>query len=50
MGNSLGHIGTGEIFLKGIAIDQALISTIDKCDCMKLKSFCKTKDTANRTK
>jgi hypothetical protein len=29
---------------------QALISTIDKWDLMKLKSFCKAKDIVNRTK
>ena len=29
---------------------QVLRSTIDKWDLMKLKSFCKAKDTVNRTK
>ena len=29
---------------------QALRSTIDKCDLIKLKSFCKAMDTVNRTK
>ena len=29
---------------------QALRSTTDKWDPMKLKSFCKAKDTVNRTK
>jgi hypothetical protein len=31
-------------------IAQALRSTIDKWDLMKLKDFCKAKNTVNRTK
>jgi hypothetical protein len=51
VGKSLEHIiGTGEIFLNRIPIAQALGSTIDKWDLMKLKNFCKAKDTVNRTK
>jgi hypothetical protein len=29
---------------------QALRSSIDKCNCMKVKIFCKAKDTVNRGK
>ena len=48
--NSLECIGTGDIFLNRTWIVQVLKSTIDKWDPMKLKSFCKSKDTVNRTK
>ena len=52
MGKSLEHehIGTGENFLNRTPMAQALRSTIDKRDPMKLKSLCKLKDTVNRTK
>ena len=40
----------GGNFLNRAPIAQALRSMIDKWDLMKLKSFCKTKDTVNRTK
>jgi hypothetical protein len=50
VGNSLKCSGTGEIFLNRTPIAQILRSTIDKWDLMKLKSFCKAKDTVNRTK
>jgi hypothetical protein len=46
-GNCLEHIGTGD---KRTPIAQELRPTINKLDVMKLKSFCKTKDTINRTK
>jgi hypothetical protein len=36
--------------LNRIPMAQVLRSTIDKLDIMKLKSFCKAKDTVNRTK
>jgi hypothetical protein len=47
---SLEHIGTGDNFLNRTPIAQALISTGNKWDLMKLKSVCKAKDTVNRTK
>ena len=50
MGNSLKHIGTGDNFLTRTPISQAAKSTTDIWDLMKLKSFCKTEDTVNRTK
>jgi hypothetical protein len=42
MGKSLEHMGTGEIFLSR--------TLVDKWDLRKLQSFCRAKDTVNRTK
>jgi hypothetical protein len=50
VGKSLKHVGTGELFLKRITMPHALRSKIDKWDLIKLKIFCKAKDTVNRTK
>jgi hypothetical protein len=50
VGKSLEHMGTGEIFLNRTPMAHALRSTIDKWDLIKLKSFCKAKDTVNRIK
>jgi hypothetical protein len=50
VGKSLEDIGTGEIFLNRTPIAYALRSRIDKWDLIKLQSFCKAKDTGNRTK
>jgi hypothetical protein len=52
---SLEHIGTWENFLNRCSLmfssmAQALRSTIDKWDFMKLKIFCKAKDIITRTK
>ena len=44
------HTGTGEIFLNRTSLPYALGSTIDKWHLIKLKSFCKAKDTVNKTK
>ena len=43
-------MGTGEIFLNRTPIAYALRSRIDKWDLIKLQSFCKAKDTVNKTK
>jgi hypothetical protein len=40
----------GKIFLNGSPMAYALSSRIDKWDLKKLQSFCKAKDTVNRTK
>jgi hypothetical protein len=40
VGKSLQHVGTGEHFLDRSLMAQALISTIDNWDFLKLKSFC----------
>jgi hypothetical protein len=50
VGKRLEHMGTGEIFLNRTPIAHALRSRIDKCDLIKLQSFCKAKDSVNRTK
>ena len=43
-------MGTGEKFLNRTAVVCAVRSRIDKWDLIKLQSFCKAKDTANKTK
>jgi hypothetical protein len=50
VGKSLKDMGTGKKFLKRIAMACAVRSRIDKWDLMKLQSFCKAKDTDNKTK
>jgi hypothetical protein len=50
VGKSLEYMGTGEKFQNRTSIAYALRSTIDKWDLIKLQSFCKAKDTVNRTK
>jgi hypothetical protein len=50
VGKNPKHMGTGEIFLNKMPMTQALRSTIDKWDLMKLKSFYKVKNTINKTK
>jgi hypothetical protein len=50
VGNSLQHIGTGDNFLNITRMAQALRSTIDIWDLMRLKSFHKSKDTVIGTK
>jgi hypothetical protein len=50
VGNTFECIDTEEKFLNRAPMAQALRSAIDKYDPMKMKSFCKAKDTVNRTK
>jgi hypothetical protein len=50
VGKSLEQMGTGEIFLNRTPIAYALRPKIGKWDLIKLQSFCKAKDTVNRTK
>jgi hypothetical protein len=50
VGKSLKDMGTGEKFLNRTAMACAVRSRIDKWDLMKLQSFCKAKDTVNKTK
>jgi hypothetical protein len=47
---SFKHMGTGEKFLNRTSIACAVRSRIDKWDLIKLQSFCKAKDTVNKTK
>ena len=49
VGNNPECIGTGGNFLNKTPIAYALRSRIDKWDLIKLQSFCKAKDTINRT-
>ena len=50
MGKSLEDMNTGEKFLNRTAMACAVRSRIDKWDLMKLQSFCKAKETVNKTK
>jgi hypothetical protein len=47
---SFEDMGTGGKFLNRIAIACSVRSRIDKWDLIKLQSFCKAKDTVNKTK
>ena len=50
VGKSLEDMGTWEKFLNRIAMAYAVRSRIDKWDLIKLQSFCKAKETVNKTK
>jgi hypothetical protein len=50
VGKSLENMGTGENFLNRTALACAVRSRINKWDLIKLQSFCKAKDTINKTK
>jgi hypothetical protein len=50
VGKSLHHMGTGEKFLNRTSMACAVRSRIDKWDLIELQSFCKAKDTVNKTK
>ena len=50
MGKSFEDMGTGGKFLSRTAIDCVIRLRLDKFDLIKLQSFCKSKDTVNRTK
>jgi hypothetical protein len=50
VGKSLEDMNTGEKFLNRAAMACAVRSRIDKWDLIKLQSFCKAKDTVNKTK
>ena len=49
VGKSLEFIGTGGNFLNRTPMAHSLKSRIDKWDLVKLESFCKAKDIANKT-
>jgi hypothetical protein len=49
VGKNLKLIGMAEAFLNRTPVAQALTSSIDKWDIMKLKSWCKTRYITNRT-
>jgi hypothetical protein len=50
VGKSLEDMGTGEKFLKRPPMTCDVRSRINKWDLIKLQSFCKAKDTVNKTK
>jgi hypothetical protein len=50
VGKSLEDMCTWEMFLNRTAMVCAVRSRIDKWDLIKLQSFCKAKDTFNKTK
>jgi hypothetical protein len=50
LGKSLEDMGTGGKFLNRTAMACAVRSIIDKWYLIKLQSFCKAKDTVNKTK
>jgi hypothetical protein len=50
VGKCLEDMGTGETFLNRIAMAYAVRSRINKWDLIKLQSFCRAKDTVNKTK
>jgi hypothetical protein len=50
VGKRLKDMGTVEKFLNRIAMACAVRSRVNKWDLIKLQSFCKAKDTINKTK
>ncbi|KAL6081158.1 hypothetical protein STEG23_016403 [Scotinomys teguina] len=50
VGSTLERIGTGDQFLNITPTAQTLSATINQWDYMKLRSFCKAKDTITKTK
>ena len=50
VGSNLAHTSTGDYFLNIIPVAQTLRATINKWDPLKLRSFCKAKNTVNKTK
>jgi hypothetical protein len=50
VGQSLEDMGTGEKFLNRTAMAYAVRLRISKWELIKLQSFCKAKDTVNKTK
>ena len=50
MGSSLQYVGTGDHFQRITPVAQSIRATMNKWDLLKLKSFCKAKDTVIKTK
>ena len=50
VGITLEQIGTGDRFLNIMPVAQTLRSAINKWDLLKLRSFCKAKDTVRKAK
>ena len=50
VGSKLNRTGTEDHFLNITPVAQTLRATINKWDLLKWRSFCKAKDTVNKTK
>ena len=50
VGSSLQHISTGDHFLSRTPVAQTIRESINTWDLLKLRSFCKAKDTVIKTK
>jgi hypothetical protein len=50
VGNTLELIGIGKVFFNGTLTAQQLRDSIDKCDFIKLKRFCSTKEMVSKLK
>ena len=50
VGSSLQHMGTGDHFLHKTPVAQTVKATLNKWDLLKLRSFCKAKDTVIKAK
>ena len=50
VGKSFEHMSRGEKFLNTTPMAYTVRSRINKWDLIKLQSFCKAKDTVNKTK
>ena len=50
VGSSLKDIGTGDHFLGRTPVAQTIRESMNKWDFLKLRSFCKAKDTVSKTK
>ena len=50
VGSSLQDMGTGDHFLGRTPVAQTIRESMNKWDLLKLRSFCKAKDTVSKTK
>ena len=50
MGSSFQDMVTGDHFLGRTPVAQTIRATVNKWDLLKLRSFCKAKDTVSKTK
>ena len=50
VGSSLQDIGTGDHFVGRTPVTQTIRESMKKWDLLKLRSFCKAKDTVSKTK
>ena len=50
VGSTLQHMGTGDHFLRITPAAQTLRASLNKWDLLRLRSFCKAKDTVTKTK